>query len=269
MTVDDLTIQLAAAGLGLSAAGVATWWMHSYISPASRAFLPLISRGDRSSPTVTLTFDDGPRLEGTPQILDILARNRVQAAFFVIGANAARYPDLVRRMDAEGHLICNHTYDHLPLGALRPGRFWREQLKKCDDTIEAIIGRRPAFFRPPLGHKSPRLRRPLRESGHLTVCWSCRGWDGMATTKDKILARMAERARGGDILLLHDGREPWSDRDPAPTVTALEPLIRRIRERGLEFVRLDRMIGHPAYFGTPLEAEAALAPMGEATPAPT
>jgi peptidoglycan/xylan/chitin deacetylase (PgdA/CDA1 family) len=249
------TSQLGPVALitGLAVLGAGSY---GYFVPSCRMYLPVISHGRGSSGAVALTFDDGPTPIGTGPILDVLARLRVPAAFFVIGENASRYPDLVRRMDAEGHVVCNHTYDHLKLGALRSASFWREQLLRTDDAIEKIIGKRPALFRPPFGHKSPRMRQPLRESGHLTVGWSRRGLDGVPTTPEKIVKRLAPRAAPGDILLLHDGRERWSRRDPAPTIAALQPLISGVRAKGLRFERLDRLINCEAYLPTRTTSEA-------------
>jgi peptidoglycan/xylan/chitin deacetylase (PgdA/CDA1 family) len=227
---------------------------YAYLAPACGAFLPLVSRGRTKG--VALTFDDGPTPPGTERVLEILAHYRVPAAFFVIGANAARWPDLVRRMHTEGHLICNHTYDHVPTGALRPPSFWRGQLARTDAVVESIIGRRPAFFRPPLGHKSPWMARPIRERGLVTVAWSRRGLDGIATTPERITRRLVPHARDGDILLLHDGREPSSSRDPTPTIEALPKVIEGIRARGLSFVRLDALLGREGYL-------AAATPTGE------
>ncbi len=246
--MQDVAVQVAvgAAALGVAAAGACAY---AYVAPNCRVFLPVVSHGDRASGAVALTFDDGPRVEGTTQILDVLKREGVSAAFFVIGANSEKYPELIRRMDAEGHLVCNHTYDHRPMGALKTRRFWRDQLKRTDAVISSIIGRRPAMFRAPLGHKCAGMRGPVREGGYTPVGWSRRGFDGVATTPEKIVARLAEKAVSGDILVMHDGREPWSSRDPAPTVAALPRVIARLRERGLGFARLDALLGIEGYRG--------------------
>jgi peptidoglycan/xylan/chitin deacetylase (PgdA/CDA1 family) len=149
-------------------------------------------------------------------------------------------------MDQEGHVVANHTFDHLRLGSLRSKAFWRDQLRRTDEVIEGIIGKRPRLFRAPLGFKSWRMAAPLRESGHVAVAWTRRGLDGVPTTTEKILARLLP-ARGGDILVVHDGHEPDRPRDPKPTVAAIEPLVTGLRKRGLEFERLDRLIGVEPY----------------------
>jgi peptidoglycan/xylan/chitin deacetylase (PgdA/CDA1 family) len=235
------------AGLGV---GCAASLAYAYLAPRSRAFLPMVGRADGSRPAVALTFDDGPRPEGTGPILDLLAEHRVPAAFFVIGANAREHPDLVRQMHEQGHLVCNHTYDHRRFGALRSRRFWRNQLERTDEAIADAIGLTPALFRPPWGHKSPWMRAPLRELGKTPVGWSRRAFDGLPIRPGSIVRRMAPWTRAGDILVLHDGCEPLSSRDPAATVAALGPLIKAIRAKGLEFVRLDELLGINPYLAT-------------------
>lgn len=194
-----------------------------------------------------LTFDDGPIDGATPQILDSLKALRATATFFVIGRYVDERPDLVRRMHAEGHLIGNHTYDHSRLSMLRGPWYWREQIEKTDAALTRIIGRRPLMFRPPMGIRTPINCGAVRRSGHACVMWSRRAMDGVATTTDRILQRLLNGATDGDVLLLHDGREPASKRDPTPTVRAVERLVNTMRERGLSPVPLDELLGIPAY----------------------
>jgi peptidoglycan/xylan/chitin deacetylase (PgdA/CDA1 family) len=243
MTMTPLQVGSIAAGVA-GAAGLAAY---SMLNARSGLLVPVIWRGDRSGPPrVALTFDDGPGPSGTAQILDVLARLEAPAAFFVIGSNARRSPALVRRMDEEGHVVANHTFDHLRLGILKPRAFWRDQLARTDEIIVDLIGKRPRFFRAPLGFKSWTMRSPLRERGHLAIAWTRRALDGIPTTTPKILRRL-RGARAGDILVLHDGEEPDRPRDQSATVAAIEPLVQGLRDRGIEIVRLDALIGREAY----------------------
>src|SRR5689334_4867933 len=110
MTMTPLQVGSIAAGV----AGVAGLAAYSMLNARSGLLVPVIWRGDRSGPPrVALTFDDGPGPSGTGRILDVLGGLGAPATFFVIGANARRSPDLVKRMDNEGHVVANHTFDHL------------------------------------------------------------------------------------------------------------------------------------------------------------
>lgn len=224
---------------------------HGIFAPTSRVWGNVISRGtSEGPPRVALTFDDGPTPGGTDRVLNILAELKVLATFFVIGRNVQRWPDLLRRIDAEGHAVANHTFDHSRWGVFGHAGWWAHQIRRTDDAIEQVIGRRPAMFRPPVGHKTPYTLMAARRTGHALVTWNMRPYDGVAsTTPQRILDRLLPRCRSGDIVLLHDGAEPNRKRDPSATVEAVRPLILGLRERGIESVRVDELTGLKLYAG--------------------
>lgn len=233
---------------GLGAAGVAGVLSYGAFHPRSRLFAPVIYRGTTDDPPrVALTFDDGPDPEGTPAILDLLAEHGAKACFFVIGRHAERWAGLVKRIDDEGHLIGNHSHEHSHFGMFRRGSYWRHELHRAEEAIAAATGRRPAFFRPPMGFKHMHIARAAREQGLRIVTWTRRGLDGRRTTAERILRRLAGRAQAGDILGLHDGREAGSRRPSRATVEAVGPLIEALRARGLGPCRLDELIGQAPY----------------------
>jgi len=237
---DMVRIGEVAAGAGIVGALYATF------VPGSGIWCPVVTRGTAGGrPRVALTFDDGPLPGSTDRILDILAEQGVKAVFFVIGRPAEQHPDLVRRIHDEGHLVANHTYHHPTHGWARGLRFWRRQIERTDAVVERAIGLRPRFFRPPMGIKSFVTARAAR--GHAVIGWTRRGFDGVATTPQRVVARLAPRARAGEILLLHDGISPQSRRDPTVTIEALRPLIQELRARGLDPVRLDELTGLQPY----------------------
>src|SRR5260370_19180770 len=121
------------------------------VSPTSAFWGALHHRGSSASGRYALTFDDGPTRDSTTAILDMLAELRVPAAFFVVGANARRCPDLLVRMHAERHLIGNHSLDHDHVAMFRGARYWIRQLSETDKIIEQATGVRPARDRPPTG----------------------------------------------------------------------------------------------------------------------
>ncbi len=186
---------------------------------------------------VALTFDDGPS-PFTAQILDSLRAHRIQATFFLCGENSERYPDLVRRIQAEGHEIGNHTYSHPYLTFAGRARIARE-IDRTQEVLERLSGRRPRLFRPPFGVRWFPLWSVLRERGMTMVLWSVRGYDGRLAPRD-ITRRILERAHPGAIILLHDGFEtrPGSRVDRWATVRALPAIISGLRKAGYSFVRV-------------------------------
>ena len=246
-TAADLFILGWPAALGAAAAAAVL--ANGTFAPASNFWGPVLSRapfGDGRG--VALTFDDGPTPGATDRTLDVLGELQVKAAFFVVGRNARRHPKLLERIHAEGHLVGNHTLDHSHFGLFGRTGYWKNQVAEADETIRQIIGRRPALFRPPMGIKTWHVTEAAAAAGHTVVTWTRRAFDGVATSSDRIVRRLAPSSEAGDILLLHDGLEPNAvRRDTSATVAALRPLIEQLRHRGLEPRPLDAMLALPAY----------------------
>lgn len=231
-------------GAGAAVAGGAAW---GTFVPASRLWGPVISRGNADAASVVaLTFDDGPLPGATESILDALGKLNVQAAFFVIGSLVERHPHIVRRMHDEGHLVGNHSFTHAAAGFMRGPMFWRREVALTDEAIARVIQQRPRFFRPPLGIKTPFTTWGAGRS-HVTVTWTRRAFDGVTTSTQQILDRLIPHSQPGEILALHDGVGPQSRRDPMATVQAIKPLIEGLRGRGVEPMRLDRLISVSPY----------------------
>jgi peptidoglycan/xylan/chitin deacetylase (PgdA/CDA1 family) len=186
-------------------------------------------------PRLALTFDDGPSPGATPHILDTLEREGVPATFFVLGAAAERWPELVRRARMDGHQIGNHGYAHRKLHLSGPAEVRRE-LGLGASAIERACGARPRFFRAPHGWRSPWVTPIARELGERTVGWTLGVWDTDRPGVDEIVERVLEGVRPGTILLLHDGDGYDLDAgDRMQTARALPRIIRGLRERGYRF----------------------------------
>lgn len=180
---------------------------------------------DRSS--LFLTFDDGPHPEHTPALLDILRRHNVRATFFLVGENAARYPDVVRRIQAEGHAVGLHTNTHKTLDRMTHPEFDRE-IALNQDAIHGAIQSRPILLRPPEGRITlPSLlwamARGLRVV-HYTITS-----DDWKATDSKAITDLFARAtvRGGEILSFHDNN-PF-------TLQAVPEIIGRYAGSGFRF----------------------------------
>jgi peptidoglycan/xylan/chitin deacetylase (PgdA/CDA1 family) len=246
---DALTHVLPVVSTGL--AGAAAFFSagaYGLVKADSKMWGPVISRGAEGERSVALTFDDGPLPGSTDRILDALADLNARAAFFVIGRYVRQFPHLVRRMHDEGHVVANHSHEHLHTGLFGRHRYWVAELTRADDAIEQAIGRRPAMFRPPMGYKHWHLMNAAADLGHSVVTWSLRACDVRATPAAAIVERVVEPARGGDVIILHDGTDPCLRRqNRSGTVDAVRPLVEGLRRRGLEPARLDDLLRIPAY----------------------
>ncbi|MGA2229790.1 MAG: polysaccharide deacetylase family protein [Tepidisphaeraceae bacterium] len=251
------TFAIAAAGAAGSTA------LYGTFAPTSSLWGKVVWRApDRSTPRVSVTFDDGPTPGCTDRVLDLLDVLGVKATFFVIGRNVQRCPDLLRRMDREGHLIANHSFDHGHYDMFRGLTYWNRQVSRTDELIESIIGKKPALFRPAMGFTTFPIHHAARRGGHTVVTWSRRGRDGVHADASDIVRRIMRYGGPGDILMLHDGIDPHLARvrDRSATIDAIRPLVKALRERGLSAVRLDELLGIAGY------SEPA-APCGRALPA--
>src|SRR4029079_15146463 len=123
----------------------------------------------------------------------------VRAAFVGVGVHARGWRAVVRRMHDEGHVVGNHTFNHSHMGLFGRDRYWRDEIRRTDDAIEEVIGRRPALFRPPMGYKHWHVMNMAAETGHEVVTWSRRALDVKPTEPSTILKRLVEPSRAGDI----------------------------------------------------------------------
>jgi len=197
-----------------------------------------ITRVRSETKSVALTFDDGPNPDATPLILDALAARGVRATFFILGRHAEQWPDLVKRVAAEGHSIGNHGYFHRKLHFKSPA-YVRTDLTLGTRAIEQIAGVRPRLFRAPHGFRSPWVTPIARSLGQRTVGWSFGVWDSDRPGRDVIVGRILEGVRPGSILLLHDGDgyDPHGDR--VQTAQAVPLIVDSLLDQGYRFDLLD------------------------------
>ncbi|UJL46586.1 polysaccharide deacetylase family protein [Virgibacillus sp. NKC19-16] len=195
--------------------------------------------GSSEENRVALTFDDGPDMRFTPQVLDVLNRYQVNATFFLMGARAAEYPDIVRRANAEGHAIGNHTYWHPNLAEESLGRaHW--EVTTTEETIEQILGFRPRLFRPPYGNLNRQIVELLGSMGNTIILWNVDSLDWRQLEADVIADNVLGNTMPGSIILMHDGGD-WT-MDLSGTVNALDTIIPRLQQEGMEFVTIPELI---------------------------
>ena len=207
-------------------------------------FPTLYHQGAGGEHQVAITFDDGPDRRWTPQILDILKAAKVPAAFFLTGANAERYPNLVRRIVNEGHEIGNHTYYHSNLALCWPEHV-RVELNATQLLLESITGRATTLFRPPYAADTSPSQlaelTPLRiaqELNYLVVLENIDPQDWAKPGADIIVQRIKQQRRDGSIILLHD-----AGGDRSQTVEALPRILNWLHTRGDTVVTLSTLLG--------------------------
>jgi peptidoglycan/xylan/chitin deacetylase (PgdA/CDA1 family) len=188
----------------------------------------------RAGSGYALTFDDGPHPEGTPAVLEILARARVRATFFLVGEQVLRDPALAREIVDAGHDVALHCHRHRNLARLS-ARQTREDIARARDVIVTHTGRSPALYRPPYGVLNTTALRLARARGWRTLMWSHwgRDWEARATA-ESIAARLTDGARDGAVLLLHDADDYSAPGSWRRTAAALPRVIATLGERGLE-----------------------------------
>jgi len=211
-----------------AAAALAGLWLYPTLRRNCAWHGPVLTSFATDSREVWLTIDDGPSGVCTEMFLEILAAEGARASFFCVGSRVARRPSLARAVAAAGHTLENHTQTH-PAGswwAASPRRVARE-ISTASDTIEAATGRRPRFFRSPVGMNGPWVHRAAARAGLRVAGWSAAGGDGCRVPPSIAAGRILDRLGPGGIVVLHEGDRP---RQRALT---LRLVLEGIRARGL------------------------------------
>jgi len=160
---------------------------------------------DTTERVVALTYDDGPHPEHTPRLLDVLARTGATATFFVLGQHVVRYPEVTRRVVAEGHEVALHGEDHrslLTLGDAEAVRLIGDAKRRVEDVTGVPL----RLYRPPYGRHTVAQARGIRRLGLELVIWSGDAHDWLHDAEDRIAGRALHDVFPGGIVLLHDDR---------------------------------------------------------------
>ena len=190
---------------------------------------------------IVLTFDDGPDPEYTPRILEILKREHVPAAFFVVGSMAEKNIQILRREYDEGYEIGNHTFFHPDISTISIDRVILE-LNATRKLIESVTGRSTILFRPPFNADAEPTTLaeviPVAESrkeSYITIGESIDTWDWQpGVTADSIIARTIKQKDAGSMLLLHDAGGDTREE----TVKALPEIIHYFKSHGYKFTTI-------------------------------
>lgn len=182
------------------------------------------------APKIALTFDDGPSTAWTPALLDGLKERGVKATFFLIGENADKNPEIVKRMAEEGHLIGNHTYHHVELTKVSENEA-RLELADTSAVIVRITGKEPEYMRPPFGAWQRKLEQEIQM---LPVLWTIDPLDWTTENQDEIVNKVVTEAEENDIILLHDCYKS--------SIEAGLRIVDILQEEGFVFVTVDELL---------------------------
>jgi peptidoglycan/xylan/chitin deacetylase (PgdA/CDA1 family) len=198
-------------------------------------------RGPPGERGIVLTFADGPHPESTPKILDILESRGALATFFVVGRKVRQYPEVTRQIVEKGHSLGLHGYEHERLYSFKTPRAVADDVKKTQQAIFEVCGKRPNWLRPPVGFVSHRTASGAKRAGVKLIAWSTRGYDGRPhRSPDLALRQLARGLTDGAIVLLHDAAERENFRPVSLEILA--DLLDRIEEKRLTVRRLEEWL---------------------------
>lgn len=188
-----------------------------------------------SEPFIAMTFDDGPVSQNTPRLLDMLAARGIKATFFTVGENAQRYPNIIRRIAAEGHELANHTWTHPWLTRLSDEAA-KAELQRSQEALVSISGVKPRMYRPPFGDITLRHEEwIMKEFGYPTILWSVDCGDSKrGSTAASVRANVVRETRPGAIILVHD-LHSWS-------VDAMPGTLDDLLAKGFRFVTMSQLL---------------------------
>lgn len=187
-------------------------------------------KSELSEKKIAITFDDGPHPVYTEKLLDGLKERDVKATFFVLGEKAKEHPEIIERMQEEGHIIGNHTYTHIQLRSGNREKF-RNELVLTNQVIQEITKQEVQYVRPPYGTWDKKLEDELNM---FPVLWNVDPNDWCTGNTDKVTKSIVDKARENSVILLHDCYQS--------SVDAAFASIDILEERGFEFVTVDEIL---------------------------
>ena len=228
---------------GAVAAGALATLARFGMQPESQLFgRTLVAGSDPNE--IALTYDDGPNDAATPELLEILSRFGVHATFFMVGKFVRQRRDIVREVQAAGHLIGNHTVSH-PFLANKPFKLIETEIRGCNELLEDTLGAPVRYFRAPYGARRPAVLRCARELGLQPVQWNVQGddWEPIGAAAilqllERGLKRTERKGHAANILL-HDGFDQQMGADRSATVRATELLLLKAQGQRRRLVTVD------------------------------
>lgn len=183
-----------------------------------------------NSKIIYLTFDDGPTPEVTSWVLNQLSLYQAKATFFCIGSRIQAYPELVVQLLEEGHLLANHTYEHVNGWKTIINDYVNEVLK-TQDTIQTFQENKTKYFRPPYGKITPKQTNALIKQGYQIVMWDILTYDfNSEFSVEKTLQKIYKYTQNGSIIVFHD-----SIKCKGKLYYLLPKVLQHFQEKGFQF----------------------------------
>ncbi|WP_406184551.1 polysaccharide deacetylase family protein [Streptomyces sp. NBC_01006] len=198
-------------------------------APQSRIPDGIAHASESGGNAVNITIDDGPDPQWTPKVLDVLKKYDVKATFCMIGPQAKAHPDLVKRVVAAGHRLCDHTMDHNTAMDKKPVAYQEQQILEAKKMIEDAAGggAEVEYYRAPGGAFTPDSRRIAAANGMRPLGWNVDtkdfGKPGVAAIVNAVKSEMGN----GPTVLFHDGGGNRSQ-----TVAALDQVLDWLKDQG-------------------------------------
>lgn len=193
--------------------------------------------GNGEEKVLYLTFDAGYENGYTGDILDVLKKHQVPAAFFLVGDYLERNADLVRRMVAEGHIVGNHTASHPDMSKITDKTAFTRELSEVESLFREITGKElPKYYRPPQGIYSEENLKLAQELGYKTVFWSLAyaDWDNnKQPTREYAMNKLLPRTHNGAVILLHATSKTNAE--------ILDELLTAWKQQGYTFASIDHL----------------------------
>lgn len=209
-------------------------------------FGALLNQSNYAQKYAALTFDDGPDSSYTEKLLDILKKENVKATFFILGYKAAKYPEIIKRINNEGHLIGNHSTAHKNFTEYTDSVSLMKDVLFVDSVLFATIGKKTHYVRPPYGALRDEQKQILLSNGYEIAMWtlSVKDWDVFNITKKCIVDTIKKYHHNNAIILLHS-KDASGKIEDYPlrnnTIKALPEIISFLKKKGYQLVTLDKI----------------------------
>lgn len=199
----------------------------------------LIMKGPDNIKLMALTFDDGPDNHLTPEVLDVLKKHNVKATFFLLGSRIKKFPEVAKRINAEGHKIGMHSYSH-PNLYKKSINTLKDEINKTQNVMVEKLGFGTSIFRAPYGNIREDQLKYLKNRNITTIGWNVDSLDWKGLDVEQIEKNVLSDIKPGAIILMHSAGN-WNQ-GYSSTTDALDKIIKKLKKDGVQFVTIDKFL---------------------------